>query len=835
MMQEEEDEGGTYDHTSLLDLRKRKSPTTMWCCSFVKTVCLSFTFLTLGLCIAIPGPTLIDLKERINTDTTHMALIFTARSIGYLLGSLVGGFLFDHFDKQLLLMVTLIVAALATSIIPWSLTLTVLTVMMSLQGCSMGVLDTGGNAFCVRIWGKRSPPYIQAMHFAFGVGAFIAPLLSQPFLSSSIQSVGKLNPVNDDSLTKFLIENTNHSRLGRDLNETFQQINANDILHLNTENISMTTTLVMTPAPAIPVPKKPTHIDSTKEDKGKADGSQYLQDFKNKIKKLPINKEVKNPQSKDIPAATPSQAMPGINSTKPTQTPSTNAKTSAIDDNTLTEKSSTATTQKPTTSTTIIGTTKAHITTTTSTQVSTTTTTESPTTTAKSLTSTQTPTTSTQAPTTSTQAPTTSTQAPTTTNRSPTSTQAPTTSTKAPTTSTQAPTTTTKAPTTSTQAPTTTTQKPTTKTTQAPTTKKTTQTPTVSGSLISSTSSPKISSSTSSTSDQMNSSTTAVFHNTTFPVRRKKPHMTESKNILEVVSNMSRVQMAYLIIGAMLLVNGFFFCGLYCYDRYKSDFSIYEDSDVGQDKFGNPCKRYVIMSMMFLFFLAYIGMETTFGGLLMTFIVNFMGWTKDKGAIVTAIFWGSLAAGRGFSIFIANCFRPTCMLLVDISLMLIGSSLLSFGISYYDAILWIGTLTLGFGMSSLFPTAVSWVDQYFKMTGKSTAVLVMGSAMGQMIVPVTTGYFYEHYLKMSLMYACLALSVLLSVLFLVMQFIASQDSGLRFQSDNEGFTRLRDEENLEMDDVSYGTTSNGKRRFMPTFSDSEYNQLLQEEEDDLLA
>ena len=46
-MQEEDDEGGTYDHTTLLDLRKRKSPATRWCCSFVKTVCLSLTFLTL--------------------------------------------------------------------------------------------------------------------------------------------------------------------------------------------------------------------------------------------------------------------------------------------------------------------------------------------------------------------------------------------------------------------------------------------------------------------------------------------------------------------------------------------------------------------------------------------------------------------------------------------------------------------------------------------------------------------------------------------------------------------------------------------------------------------
>lgn len=439
----------------------------------------------------------------------------------------------------------------------------------------------------------------------------------------------------------------------------------------------------------------------------------------------------------------------------------------------------------------------------------------------------------TKATTTTTQAPTTTTQAPTTT----TSTQAPTTitQTSSTTTTTQAPTTTTpKAPTTTTQQSTTTTKKPATKasttSTQAPAGTKNSKTTAAPQQTEAPSQSEKPSPS---LTDQVNNLTSAVYNNTV--IRRRKPASVESGDILEAVTNMSRVQMAYLIIGAMLLVNGFLFCGLYCYDRYKTDLSIYEDSYQGQDRFGNPCKRYMIMSMMFLFFLAYIGMETTFGGLLMTFTVNFMGWTKDKGAIVTAIFWGSLAAGRGFSIFIANCFRPTCMLAVDVSLMLIGSVLLSFGISYYSSILWIGTLTLGFGMSSMFPTAVSWVDQHFKMTGKSTAILVMGSAMGQMVVPVTTGYFYEYYLKMSLMYACLSLSVLLSILFVLMQFIASSSSDVRSLSDTEGFTRLRDDEHLEMDDVSYGTTTNVKRRFMPTFSDTEYNQLLQEEEDDLLT
>jgi len=86
---------------------------------------------------------LLDLGQQVNTDTMHMALIFTARSMGYLLGAVIGGFLFDIFNKHLLLCSTLFLAAVATSIIPWAMTFMVLAVMFSLQGVAMGVLDTG--------------------------------------------------------------------------------------------------------------------------------------------------------------------------------------------------------------------------------------------------------------------------------------------------------------------------------------------------------------------------------------------------------------------------------------------------------------------------------------------------------------------------------------------------------------------------------------------------------------------------------------------------------------------------------------------------------------------
>lgn len=42
------------------------------------------------MCVAVPGPTLLDLQHLVNTDTKNIAFIYTARSIGYLIGSLAG-------------------------------------------------------------------------------------------------------------------------------------------------------------------------------------------------------------------------------------------------------------------------------------------------------------------------------------------------------------------------------------------------------------------------------------------------------------------------------------------------------------------------------------------------------------------------------------------------------------------------------------------------------------------------------------------------------------------------------------------------------------------------
>ncbi|GFT36278.1 major facilitator superfamily domain-containing protein 4A [Nephila pilipes] len=149
----------------------------------IKTFNLYISSISSGVSMAVIGPVLLDLQEIVHTDTEHIAFIYTGRSNGYLFGSLVGGVLFDMtLKKQLLMTVFNFLIAISLLIIPWCKYIGMLTGWMILNGFSMGALDTGLNVCTLNLWGKDSGPYYQALHFMYGFGSLLAPLIAAPFL-----------------------------------------------------------------------------------------------------------------------------------------------------------------------------------------------------------------------------------------------------------------------------------------------------------------------------------------------------------------------------------------------------------------------------------------------------------------------------------------------------------------------------------------------------------------------------------------------------------------------------------------------------------------------------
>lgn len=272
-------------------------------------------------------------------------------------------------------------------------------------------------------------------------------------------------------------------------------------------------------------------------------------------------------------------------------------------------------------------------------------------------------------------------------------------------------------------------------------------------------------------------------------------------NMAATLTEMSKIQFAYLIIGLLLALNAVLFLFLYCKDRLlRSPFYARQS----RDRVREPDTIYFIVSLhilLFCFFQAYMGLEVTFGGLLATFAVNHPKylWTHAKAAAVTSLFWGCLALGRGFAIFIARRFKPSCMMVSSLCLTVLGALILSYGTPVSPATLWVGTVILGLGMSSVFPTTISWVDSYYPLSGTATALFVAGSAVGEMTVPVLTGYLYENVKHMVLMYMTLSLSVLLCLLYLGVQLMVYKKGKSNARRTRSGFMRLHNVDNATGD------------------------------------
>ncbi|NXP64083.1 MFS4B protein, partial [Chloropsis cyanopogon] len=152
-----------------------------WCIS--GALCASF--LGLGMSIAVLGPTFPNLAANVGKNVSDIYYIFVGRSLGYLGGSVLGGVLFDCMNANLLLALSMLGTTGGLYGIPWCNQSLLLTILMSVIGGAMGILDTGYNVLALYTWGSEAGPHLQALHFSFAAGAFLAPIVAQMDLRGS--------------------------------------------------------------------------------------------------------------------------------------------------------------------------------------------------------------------------------------------------------------------------------------------------------------------------------------------------------------------------------------------------------------------------------------------------------------------------------------------------------------------------------------------------------------------------------------------------------------------------------------------------------------------------
>jgi len=137
----------------------------------------SASFAALGLTFSILGPTLPSLAAQTQSSLTDISVLFVARSLGSLVGSVGGGRMFDRFAGNRVVAAVLALMAVWTALVPVIPQLWLLTAVLFLSGVVHGTLNVGGNALLVWVHRKGVAPYMNALHFFFGLGTFVTPIL----------------------------------------------------------------------------------------------------------------------------------------------------------------------------------------------------------------------------------------------------------------------------------------------------------------------------------------------------------------------------------------------------------------------------------------------------------------------------------------------------------------------------------------------------------------------------------------------------------------------------------------------------------------------------------
>jgi FHS family Na+ dependent glucose MFS transporter 1 len=135
------------------------------------------------------GPALPYLAEHTGSLVGEVSILFTAKAGGYLLGSIVGGRLYDRIPGHLVAFTAIIGIATTLALSPIIPLLWVLATILFILGMFEGALDVGCNAMLVWVHGREVGPYMNALHFFFGIGTFIAPII----IAQSVLWSGEIN------------------------------------------------------------------------------------------------------------------------------------------------------------------------------------------------------------------------------------------------------------------------------------------------------------------------------------------------------------------------------------------------------------------------------------------------------------------------------------------------------------------------------------------------------------------------------------------------------------------------------------------------------------------
>ena len=149
------------------------------------TAAYYLSFILLGLATAAEGPSLPTLARHTASPLSQISLIFVFGALGYLLGTMAGGWLYDRLPGHRVIASAMVLILVAALFFPLATRLWFLLLSAFCLGLGKGTLDVGCNALLQWLHGDKVGPYMNGLHFCFGLGSFLSPILLAQIISTT--------------------------------------------------------------------------------------------------------------------------------------------------------------------------------------------------------------------------------------------------------------------------------------------------------------------------------------------------------------------------------------------------------------------------------------------------------------------------------------------------------------------------------------------------------------------------------------------------------------------------------------------------------------------------
>ena len=237
----------------------------------------------------------------------------------------------------------------------------------------------------------------------------------------------------------------------------------------------------------------------------------------------------------------------------------------------------------------------------------------------------------------------------------------------------------------------------------------------------------------------------------------------------------TNVKYAFWIVAAFCFLVSMFCLAVFVTSRS----SIWRQSLDGKHTEGEDNSHKFVLTigvLVFIFNIFNAGIEIGHAGLLVTFAVEYLNWSKSTSAWLQIVLQCSTCIVTVVCIPLSKYIRPNILITLDLVVLNVALVTEVLFVDYHNAVMWTCTAAVGLGYGIIVPSTLAWLETVIDINGKFSSIFWSGYFTGYMALPALSGFMFNEVDPLCFLYINLGCSVMLAVVFVLLSVVVFRHS-----------------------------------------------------------